>query len=54
VIGIKEAIMLSSERGIQSFDVALLKLYKDGRITLEEALTNADSRSNLETKINFG
>jgi pilus retraction protein PilT len=54
VIGIKEAIMLSSERGIQSFDVALLKLYKDSRITLEEALSNADSRSNLETKINFG
>ncbi len=54
VIGIKEAITLSSERGIQSFDVALLKLYKDNRITLEEALNNADSRSNLETKINFG
>ena len=54
VVGIKEAIVLSSERGIQSFDVALLKLYKDGRITLEEALSNADSRSNLETKINFG
>ena len=54
VIGIKEAITLSSERGIQSFDVALLKLYKDNRISLEEALSNADSRSNLETKINFG
>ena len=54
VVGIKEAITLSSERGIQSFDVALLKLYQDQRITLEEALTNADSRSNLETKINFG
>ncbi len=54
VMGIKEAIMLSSERGIQSFDVALHNLYKDSRITLEEALSNADSRSNLETKINFG
>ena len=54
VVGIKEAIALSSGRGIQSFDVALLKLYKDSRITLEEALSNADSRSNLETKINFG
>ena len=54
VIGIKEAIMLSSERGIQSFDLALLKLYKDNRISLEEALSNADSRTNLETKINFG
>jgi twitching motility protein PilU len=44
----------SSERGIQSFDVALHRLHKDGRITLEEALINADSRTNLEAKINFG
>ena len=29
-------------------------LYKQGRIGLEEALTNADSRTNLEAKINFG
>jgi twitching motility protein PilU len=54
VTGIKEAIALSSERGIQSFDVALLKLYQSGLITLEDALAAADSRSNLETKINFG
>jgi twitching motility protein PilU len=54
VVGIKESITSSSERNIQSFDVALHRLHKDGRITLEEALTNADSRSNLEAKINFG
>jgi twitching motility protein PilU len=54
VMGIKEAINLSGERGIQSFDVALLELYKGGRISLEEALSSADSRSNLETKISFG
>jgi twitching motility protein PilU len=54
VFGIKEAIALSSERGIQSFDEALRSLYKDARITLEEALSSADSRSNLEAKINFG
>jgi twitching motility protein PilU len=54
VMGIKEAINLSGERGIQSFDVALRELYKAGRISLEEALSSADSRSNLETKINFG
>ena len=29
-------------------------LYKAGRITLEDALTYADSRTNLEAKINFG
>jgi twitching motility protein PilU len=54
VVGIKEAIALSGERGIQSFDNALRTLYKDNRINLEEALVNADSRANLETKINFG
>jgi twitching motility protein PilU len=54
VIGIKEAIINSSERGIQSFDVALHNLYKQNRIELEEALANADSRTNLEAKINFG
>ena len=37
-----------------TFDEALLRLYRDGRITMEEALANADSRSNLEAKINFG
>jgi twitching motility protein PilU len=54
VSGIKEAIVASSERGVQSFDMALLNLYKQNRIDLEEALANADSRSNLEAKINFG
>jgi len=54
VMAIKEAIMLSSERGIQSFDLALLQLYRKERISLDEALSNADSRSNLEAKINFG
>jgi twitching motility protein PilU len=54
VIGIKESITSSSERGIQSFDVALHRLHREGRITLEEALAMADSRSNLEAKINFG
>jgi twitching motility protein PilU len=54
VVGVKEAIELSGERGVQSFDNALLSLYKQNRIELEEALSNADSRANLETKINFG
>ncbi len=54
VISIKEAIVKSCERGIQSFDDALHALYRENRIELEEALTNADSRTNLEAKINFG
>ncbi len=54
IISIKEAIAASSERGIQSFDTALVRLVQDGRVSLEEALNHADSRSNLEAKINFG
>jgi twitching motility protein PilU len=54
VMSIKEAIVKSGERGIQSFDDALHNLYRDNRIELEEALANADSRTNLEAKINFG
>src|SRR5215469_17307405 len=54
VVAIKEAISASSERGVQSFDLALYNLYKAGRVPLEEALANADSRANLEAKINFG
>ncbi len=54
VIGIKEAMLTSNERGIQNYDSALLHLYKEGRIDIEEALNNADSRTNLEARINFG
>jgi len=51
---VKEALRDSGERGMQNFDDALLDLYKAGRITLEEAMVHADSRSNLEAKVNFG
>jgi twitching motility protein PilU len=51
---IREAMEESPEGGMQSFDQALYTLYKEGRIELEEALKNADSRANLEAKINFG
>src|SRR6202020_2108295 len=54
VTGIKESIMRSGDNSVCSFDTALHRLYKAGRIGLEEALTHADSRSNLEAKINFG
>jgi twitching motility protein PilU len=50
---VKEAYKKSNEPGMQSFDSALLKLYKDGRIAMEEALANADSRANLESSIHF-
>jgi len=51
---IKEAMEGSGARGMQTFDMALYGLYKAGRIDLEEALNNADSRTNLEQRINFG
>jgi twitching motility protein PilU len=51
---VKEALKESGEKGVQNFDDALLDLYKAGTITLEEAMTHADSRSNLEAKVNFG
>ena len=54
ISGVKEALSNSDEAGIQDFDTALYSLFRDGRIDLEEALANADSRTNLETKINFG
>ena len=50
----KVAMEESGQKGMQTFDKALFNLYKDGRIELEEALNNADSRTNLEAKINFG
>ena len=54
VVSIKEAITTSAERNIQAFDAGLHDLYKKGRISLDEALLHADSRANLEAKINFG
>jgi twitching motility protein PilU len=51
---VKDALKESGEKGMQNFDEALLALYKNGTITLEEAMSHADSRSNLEAKVNFG
>ncbi len=51
---VKEALRDSGERGMQNFDDALLSLYKAGTISLEEAMTHADSRADLEAKVNFG
>jgi twitching motility protein PilU len=50
---VKESFADSTEQGMQTFDHSLLKLYRDGKISMEEALANADSRSNLEAQIHF-
>lgn len=54
VTQVKQAFATSSEAGMQTFDQSLLDLYKKGKIGMEEALANADSRSNLEASIHFG
>ncbi|HEX7235731.1 MAG TPA: PilT/PilU family type 4a pilus ATPase, partial [Gammaproteobacteria bacterium] len=54
ISSVKEAFKDTKEPGMQSFDQALFELYRKGSISMEEALSNADSRSNLEAKINFG
>lgn len=48
---IKEIMEKSENLGMQTFDTALFKLYRDGRISLDDALRNADSANNLRLKI---
>jgi len=54
IAAVKEAMRETTEAGMQNFDAALFQLYREGRISMEEALTHADSRANLEARINFG
>jgi twitching motility protein PilU len=51
---IKDAMKNGSKDGMQTFDQALFRLYKEGRVDLEEALSKADSRADLEWRLNFG
>lgn len=51
VDSIKEVMQKSETQGMQTFDTALYNLYKEGKITLDEALKNADSKNNLRLKI---
>jgi len=51
---IKEIMEKGEADGMQTFDQSLYRLYKADQIDLEMALSYADSRSNLEWKINFG
>ena len=48
---IKEAMEQGVQEGCQTFDHVLFLLYRDGKITLEQALANADSMNNLRLKI---
>jgi twitching motility protein PilU len=51
---IKDAMKNGSKDGMQTFDQSLFRLYKEGRVDLEEALSKADSRADLEWRLNFG
>ncbi len=50
---IKEIMEKSKELGMQTFDQALVDLYKAGTITKEEALKNADSENAVRLSIKF-
>ena len=52
VNAIKEAMEKSLAPGSQTFEQDLCRLYHDGVITLDEALSNADSPTNLSWLIN--
>lgn len=54
ISSIKEAIEHSMSEGAQTFEQSLFRLYRDGKITLDEALRNADSPTNLYWLINHG
>ncbi len=50
---IKEIMEKSENMGMQTFDGALFKLHQAGKISLEEALKNADSPNNLRLRISL-
>ena len=54
VAEIKEIMEKSENIGMQTFDGALLKLFKAGRISKEMAIKNADSENNVRLKIELG
>jgi len=51
VMEIKEVMEKSKQQGMKTFDSALFDLYREGKISYEEALKNADSKNNLRLKI---
>lgn len=51
---LREAIGRGQEQGLQTFDQHLFQLYSAGKISLEEALRHADSRTDLTLRIKLG
>ena len=50
---LKDLLEKGAGDGMHSFDQSLAALYKEGRISKEEAAENATSRNNLEWRLNF-
>ena len=50
---LKEIIEKGSVDGMHTFDQSLAELFKDGRISRENALENASSKNNLEWMLSF-
>ena len=48
---IKEIMSKSEALGMQTFDAALYNLYKEGRISMDEAIRNADSQNDVRLRI---
>ncbi len=51
---LKELMSKSTEQGMQTFDQALYKLYSEGEISYEAALSHADSPNDLRLMIKLG
>ncbi|MFG0805135.1 PilT/PilU family type 4a pilus ATPase [Pseudomonas fluvialis] len=51
---LREAVSRSTTQGMQTFDQHLYQLYSSGRISVEEAIRHADSRTDLTLKIRLG
>ena len=54
VMEIKEVMEKSESMGMRTFDSALYHLYRAGKISLDEAIKNADAANNLRLRIELG
>ncbi|WP_410474216.1 PilT/PilU family type 4a pilus ATPase [Guyparkeria sp. TX1] len=54
VDAIKESMEKNASSGAMTFDMSILELFNKGLISRDEALQNADSRSNMEWLMSFG
>lgn len=51
---LKEQMKKGGQQGMKTFDQALYELYRDGQITVEDALRNADSPNEVRLMVKLG